>query len=570
MNSIQPKSEKRTRFAIYARYSSEMQNELSLEAQEYCCRQAIAERGGVVVGVYLDSAKSGWSLDREGFQQMRTDAEHGKFESIMFWKFDRLARNHDHAVMIKMLLRNEYRLKLHCVEGFSEDDDDSPYSSMMEQMLAVIAAFYSKNLSSETKRGKRQRAIKGEFNGSVAPLGYELVLKDKTTPERPAGLHINPREAVIIRKAFRMYATGEYSDTTLAQWLQRQQPIIQKCCAGERLNMNKEAVRHMLQNKVYTGRVSHSDTQYNGSLGERRKTSRHRKEWFEGKHPAFIPDDLFEQCRQVRAKMARTFKTEKMMRTYTLHDRVYCARCVATKPQELVDERYGKMRVAWVERDQLGQYRCVARDRGYHKCAQSAVPDNVIDEQVVASLSQLVIPDGFRERVEEAVRGRVENEAALKRMAEIQTIVERINFSWEQGFLSAEEYIDKRSQLQKEMEALRPVDYESLMEAADLIEHFNHYWQACETVDHPALARQQLVAKIVDRVFVYDRNVIAIALPGDFGIVLDASEVAPVEIVSAVSTAINKKGANPTAAGCTQDGLDGSRTRDLRLDRPTC
>ena len=35
-------STKRTRFAIYTRYSSEMQNDLSLEAQETRCREAIA------------------------------------------------------------------------------------------------------------------------------------------------------------------------------------------------------------------------------------------------------------------------------------------------------------------------------------------------------------------------------------------------------------------------------------------------------------------------------------------------------------------------------------------------
>ena len=166
---LSPKIEKRPRYAIYTRYSSDMQNDLSLEAQENRCREAIAKRGGVVVGVIQDSAKTGWSLDREGFIELRTSAEHGKFDAVMFWKFDRLARNHEHAVMIKMLLRHEYGLKLYCVEGFSEDENDSPYSAMMEQMLAVFSAFYSKNLSSETKRGKRHRAMNGEFNGSIPP-----------------------------------------------------------------------------------------------------------------------------------------------------------------------------------------------------------------------------------------------------------------------------------------------------------------------------------------------------------------------------------------------------------------
>ena len=101
-------TQKRTRYAIYARYSSEMQNEISLEDQEAVCRQMIAEKGGVVVGVYKDGAKNGWSLDREGFQEMRAAAERGKFDSVLMWKFDRLARDHNHAVVIKLLLRREY------------------------------------------------------------------------------------------------------------------------------------------------------------------------------------------------------------------------------------------------------------------------------------------------------------------------------------------------------------------------------------------------------------------------------------------------------------------------------
>jgi site-specific DNA recombinase len=80
------------RFAIYTRYSSDMQNEISLEMQKAMCREAIAKRGGTVIAVYSDSAKSGWSLDRESFMQMRQDAEGGLSDAIMFWKFDRFAR----------------------------------------------------------------------------------------------------------------------------------------------------------------------------------------------------------------------------------------------------------------------------------------------------------------------------------------------------------------------------------------------------------------------------------------------------------------------------------------------
>jgi len=56
-----------------------------------------------------------------------------------------------------------------------------------------------------------------------------------------------------------------------------------------------------------------------------------------------------------------------------------------------------------------------------------------VDEQVVRAISNLVVPDNFKERVEVAIQNQVEHAAALKRMEEIRQIVERIDFSWEKA-----------------------------------------------------------------------------------------------------------------------------------------
>lgn len=510
---------KRERIAIYARYSSEMQNEISLEDQESACRLAIANRSGVVISVFVDSAKSGWSLDRDGFQEMRAAAERGKFDAVMMWKFDRLARAHDQVVMIKALLRHEYGLKLYCVDGVSEDDDDSPHTAMMEQMLAVFSAFYSRNLSTDTKRAKKQRAVRGEFNGSRAPLGYVLVTLRNATLDRPAGLHIVLRQAVIVRRAYRLHATGGYSDGQIAEWMNRQ-PVVQKLREGKQ-PINKEMVRDMLQNRVYTGRVPYAETRYSGRLGEGKQSSRRRKEWYEGKHQAIITDELFEQSQQARARLLRTKKAPDQHRTYLLNDRVYCAKCFVSKPVELIDERYGKMRPFWHKDNQLGYYRCRAKERGYEPCGQKFIGVEKLDEQVLSILSELEIPEGFRERVETAVRGRVENEAALQRMEKLRETVNRIDFSWEKGFMTQDDYVEKRDQLQREIEALRPIDYDELIEAADLIENFQSYWDQCETVDNPEEARKQLLDKIIECVLVDDGAVLAVVLHGDYGVVLE-------------------------------------------------
>jgi hypothetical protein len=441
--------------------------------------------------------------------------------------------------MIKALLRHEYGLKLYCVEGVSQDDDDSPYSMLVEQMIAVFSSFYSRNLSSDTKRAKRGRALRGEFNGSVAPLGYTLVTKGRATAGRPAGIYVDPEVAPLIVEAFKKYGTGEHSDRTIAEWLNAQ-TAVQHSREGMK-PVGKEMVRDLLQNRVYTGRVAYSETICDGaSLGQRRRSHRHRKEWFEGKHEAIIGDDLFEACMAIRARLVKTRKTRQQMRTYILPDRVYCAHCIAEDHDNLADRNYGKMRLHWQRAKDAAIYRCISRDRGYGECEQSIVYEQSVLDQVVKALSNLSVQDDAMARIEAMVKSREDNQQALDQLAELEEQQERVQFSWEHGMLSPEEYLAKMSQLEREIASIRPLDYDKLEEAADLITHFETYWDQCEEVDDPKEARQQLMSTIIDRVFVYDDRVVALALYSDFGVIMDVPASAPNEVRTAVSQPTEK------------------------------
>jgi len=499
-----------------------MQYDMSLEAQEIMCRQSIDARGGLVVAVYKDSAKSGWSLDRDGFIQLCADASQGKFDAVMFWKFDRLARNHDHIMMIKALLRYEYGIRLYCVEGFSEDDDGSPHAMMMEQLLAVFAAFYSKNLSTDTKRAKRARAMRGEFNGSVAPLGYDFITHAKATPTRPSGLYINPIFSPIILGAFEQYATGLYSDRQIADWM-NQQSVIQQLREG-RKPIDKEFVREMLQNRVYTGRIGHADTRYNEPFNKGKQSTRHREEWFEGKHEGFISDELFEKCLQVRHASQRKSKDE-YFRTYLLNDRVFCVGCLMTKPDELNDENYGKMRVGWLSGTGKAYYRCMALDRGYQKCGQSRVNDTIIDEQVLTALFNLHIPPADYDHVQSVLQARLDSDYAQKRMVDMQKIMRRVDISWENGLLPSEaEYLNQRVYMKQQFEARRHIHESEAVNAHDLLHQFHIYWKRLASKEDGVTAQRQLLQHLVDKVLVYRQTVVAICLCENYWIRLSEDD----------------------------------------------
>lgn len=528
-----PKKNKSTkpetlRFAIYCRYSAEMQNDLSLESQEMMCREEIAQRGGIVVGVYRDAARFGWSLDREDFTRLRADAERERFDAIMMWKFDRLARDHTQVTMIKALLRHEYNVKLYCVEGFSEDDDNSPYTAMMEQMLAVFSAFYSKNLSSEVSRAVRHRHANGKFNGGKPPFGYILATEKtpkrancvKATDEMSPGLHVDPRAAVLVRKAFRLYATGQHSYMTVAFFLTEKAKYLRRPLDKP---FNPQMVRDMLQNKIYAGYVSYAETIYRGGFGQGKEGIRGRREWAQAIHAPIISEGLFDAVQAVRSEHARAKKNPRIVEDQLLTGLIYCARCLAQKPLGSKDNNYGKMRSHHIKHHRY--YECAAMKRGYQPCGQRMVRQEVINSQVIEALHHLHerLPDDVSQRIEAIVRQHAKNAAAAQRMDEIRAMVERIDFSWEKGFMDEDAYVQKRRQLQMEIEMLRPVEHTELLKSANLLKDFDKLWTQC----HTQKAQHELIKQILEAVIILDNEVIALILKGDTAMLVEHTGVSP-------------------------------------------
>lgn len=75
-----------------------------------------------------------------------------------------------------------------------------------------------------------------------------------------------------------------------------------------------------------------------------------------------------------------------------------------------------------------------------------------------------------------------------------------------------------------------------------MLEHFRTYWDACANTPDPIEARQQLVGKIIDRVLVYDDEIIAVILHGNFAVVLGANTTAPAMVADAVSEVLLREG----------------------------
>ena len=79
--------------ALYARYSTDLQSAASIADQLRLCEQRAAQEGWQVYCAYSDGAISGASLHRPGIQDLRRDAQAGRFTIVLAEALDRLSRD---------------------------------------------------------------------------------------------------------------------------------------------------------------------------------------------------------------------------------------------------------------------------------------------------------------------------------------------------------------------------------------------------------------------------------------------------------------------------------------------
>lgn len=160
------------RYAAYVRISSEDQvGNFSIDAQSRLIKEWVDNQLGILVETYIDQAKSGYTTNRSGFKRMRIDAQKGKFDALVVYKFDRFARDRADAMTLKSLLRYDYGIKVFSVTEPSENSD-GPTGALIESIMESMADWYSQNLSTETSKGKKERAMHRLHNGG-APFGMK-------------------------------------------------------------------------------------------------------------------------------------------------------------------------------------------------------------------------------------------------------------------------------------------------------------------------------------------------------------------------------------------------------------
>ncbi|MCB4792206.1 MAG: recombinase family protein [Elusimicrobia bacterium] len=301
---LEPNPKQKVKVALYARVSTEEQtNNYSLDAQKDLLIKYAKENNFVITGEYIDGGYSGTSDDRPEFQKMMEDARGGKFNLVLFYKYDRLFRNNRHLLNTVEQL-SQYGVAIKSItEPF---DTSNPMGKCMVSILGSMAELERNNFLERSKQGKLRRYREGYYAGSGV-FGYDY---DKETDI----LTINTNEAEIVKHIFSEYIQPESSLLKVARNLRKQGLKTKKG-----LEFQSHCIHGILLNSMYTGKW------YANRLGPK-NSLKPRDLWIEVKVPAIVSEEEYNLAHKL-LKERRIYSKRNVKYDYLLQGLIKCGAC---------------------------------------------------------------------------------------------------------------------------------------------------------------------------------------------------------------------------------------------------
>jgi DNA invertase Pin-like site-specific DNA recombinase len=147
------------RAALYLRVSTLDQNP---ETQRLDLDQLATQRGFQIVETYTDHGFSGVRVKRPALDQMLFDARRGKFDVVVVWASDRLARSVKHFLEVLDELNH---LGIEFVSFREQLDTGGPLGRAVVTIISVVAELERSILIERVRAGMRRARLEGKHIG---------------------------------------------------------------------------------------------------------------------------------------------------------------------------------------------------------------------------------------------------------------------------------------------------------------------------------------------------------------------------------------------------------------------
>lgn len=334
----------------YIRVSTVKQGDgVSLEAQKEAIR-AFASHNAIKIVEWYEEKETAAKTGRPVFNRMIANLRKRKAQGLVVHKIDRFARNLTDYGRISQLMD----LGLEVFTAIESLDFQSRGGRLAADVQAVVAADFIRNQRQETIKGLYGRLAQGIYPFK-APLGYL---------DHGAGKHktFDPERAPLIREAFELYASGDYSQLALLAVLRKR-----GLTGGRGAPISSSTLEALLANPFYAGIIK---IKRNGRT-------------FQGGHQPLISMATFERAQAVKAGKALKKCT---MHEYTYRRLFRCRHCDGAMTPE--------------RQKGVVYYRCHTNG-----CATKSIRESVLEDQIYQCLKQVTLTDREIDRLMVLLRG---------------------------------------------------------------------------------------------------------------------------------------------------------------------
>ena len=161
------------RAVLYMRVSSLDQHP---ETQLHDLRQMAAQRGYEIVQEYTDRI-SGAKARRPGLDELLRDARRGRFDVVLVWASNRIARSVKHFLEV---LDELNRLNIEFVSFREQIDTGGPLGRAIVVIIGAIAELERNLIVERVRAGMRRARLEGRHIGRTPlVLDHQAILRDR-------------------------------------------------------------------------------------------------------------------------------------------------------------------------------------------------------------------------------------------------------------------------------------------------------------------------------------------------------------------------------------------------------
>lgn len=201
-NSTEPTTSQPLRWAYYGRESEWAdEKEGALETHRRDCDKRAEIEGGAIGLRYIDNDFSGTNADRPAFQNMMLDAQAGRFDVLIIWKWDRFMRNARLFNEYFYRLKDDYGIRIISVVDGIDTANENFAQNIVIQMLATVAEAESKSIGERIKAKWHRDLAEGRKTMALVKFGYRY------DPEKRQYFIIES-EAAVVRLIFQWRTEG--------------------------------------------------------------------------------------------------------------------------------------------------------------------------------------------------------------------------------------------------------------------------------------------------------------------------------------------------------------------------